>query len=192
MLTQKVRFRGIGLATLIETCKLSGINPLSWLADTLCLIASGHPATRVHELMLWIAEARGVAYGRTKQADQVSEPHLVAPGAVAVPHERTLRPACDGSVGGGRLTARFSLAKVSVRPARQDYPNLTLEPASVGADRPRNRAKAQLLHAASRRPPKNVRAHCSPGCRTPEPEMTSPPYCSFTRLEARGFIGPTE
>lgn len=43
------------LATLIENCKLSGINPHSWLAETLAKLANGHPANAVGELMPWTA-----------------------------------------------------------------------------------------------------------------------------------------
>lgn len=43
------------IATLIENCKLSGINPHAWLTETLSKLASGHPANRVGELMPWTA-----------------------------------------------------------------------------------------------------------------------------------------
>ena len=43
------------IATLIENCKLSGINPQSWLAETLTRLANGHPANSVGELMPWTA-----------------------------------------------------------------------------------------------------------------------------------------
>ena len=39
------------IATLIENCKLSGINPHTWLAQTLTSIANGHQANRVDALM---------------------------------------------------------------------------------------------------------------------------------------------
>jgi transposase len=39
------------IATLIENCKLSGINPHTWLTETLTKLANGHPAKRVGELM---------------------------------------------------------------------------------------------------------------------------------------------
>ncbi|MCX7284636.1 MAG: IS66 family transposase [Novosphingobium sp.] len=45
------------IATLIENCKLSGINPHTWLTQTLEKLASGHPANSVGELMPWIALA---------------------------------------------------------------------------------------------------------------------------------------
>jgi transposase len=45
------------IATLIECCKLSGINPHEWLTATLTELAGGHPANSVGELMPWIAVA---------------------------------------------------------------------------------------------------------------------------------------
>ena len=43
------------IATLIENCKLSSINPHSWLTETLTRLANGHPANRLSELMPWTA-----------------------------------------------------------------------------------------------------------------------------------------
>jgi transposase len=45
------------IATLIENCKLSGINPHIWLTETLTKIANGHPANAIAELMPWTAVA---------------------------------------------------------------------------------------------------------------------------------------
>ena len=41
------------IATLIENCKLSGINPHTWMTETLTKLANGHPANAVGELMPW-------------------------------------------------------------------------------------------------------------------------------------------
>ncbi|WP_458733051.1 IS66 family transposase [Sphingobium xenophagum] len=41
------------IATLIENCKLSGINPHNWLTETLTRLANGHPANSVGDLMPW-------------------------------------------------------------------------------------------------------------------------------------------
>ena len=41
------------IASLIETCKLSGVDPQAWLADTLSRLAAGHPATALDQLMPW-------------------------------------------------------------------------------------------------------------------------------------------
>lgn len=41
------------IATLIENCKVSGINPHTWLTETLGKLAAGHPANAVAELMPW-------------------------------------------------------------------------------------------------------------------------------------------
>ena len=43
------------IATLIENCKLSGINPHGWLTETLTRLANGHPANNVGQLMPWTA-----------------------------------------------------------------------------------------------------------------------------------------
>jgi transposase len=43
------------IATLIENCKLSGINPHAWLTETLAKLANGHPANSLGELMPWAA-----------------------------------------------------------------------------------------------------------------------------------------
>ena len=39
------------IATLVENCKLSGINPHTWMTDTLTKLAAGHQANAVAELM---------------------------------------------------------------------------------------------------------------------------------------------
>jgi hypothetical protein len=41
------------IASLIETCKLNGINPLAWLTDTLTKLVNLWPASRIDELMPW-------------------------------------------------------------------------------------------------------------------------------------------
>ena len=41
------------IASMIETAKLSGINPLLWLTDTLTRLAAGHHATALDQLMPW-------------------------------------------------------------------------------------------------------------------------------------------
>ena len=43
------------IATLIENCKLSGIDPHAWLTETLTKLANGHPANGVGDLMPWTA-----------------------------------------------------------------------------------------------------------------------------------------
>ncbi len=41
------------IASLIETCKLNGVEPFAYLKATLRAIASGHPADQIDELMPW-------------------------------------------------------------------------------------------------------------------------------------------
>ena len=43
------------IATLIENCKISGINPHTWITETLSKFAAGHPANAVGVLMPWTA-----------------------------------------------------------------------------------------------------------------------------------------
>ena len=41
------------LASLVATCKMAGVNPVDYLADTLRAILHGHPRSRIEELMMW-------------------------------------------------------------------------------------------------------------------------------------------
>ena len=41
------------IASVIETCKLNGVDPYAYLRDTLTAIANGHPMSRIDELMPW-------------------------------------------------------------------------------------------------------------------------------------------
>jgi transposase len=43
------------IASLIETCKLNGVDPQAWLADTLVKLVNLWPAARLDELMPWAA-----------------------------------------------------------------------------------------------------------------------------------------
>ena len=45
------------IATLIENCKITGINPHAWMTDALTKLANGHQANSVGELMPWTAVA---------------------------------------------------------------------------------------------------------------------------------------
>ena len=40
-------------ASLIETCKLNGVNPHAWLTDTLTKLVNRWPQSRIDELMPW-------------------------------------------------------------------------------------------------------------------------------------------
>ena len=42
------------LASLIETCKLNGIDPQVYLTDILARIANDHPINRIDELLPWV------------------------------------------------------------------------------------------------------------------------------------------
>ena len=41
------------IASLIETCKLSGVDPQTYLADVITRIVNGHPNSQIDELLPW-------------------------------------------------------------------------------------------------------------------------------------------
>jgi transposase len=41
------------IASLIETCKLNGVDPYAYLAETITKIVNGHPNSRLDELLPW-------------------------------------------------------------------------------------------------------------------------------------------
>ncbi len=41
------------IASLIETCKINGVEPFAWLKATLTTIAAGHPKNRIDDLLPW-------------------------------------------------------------------------------------------------------------------------------------------
>ena len=41
------------LASLETTCKMSDVNPVDYIAETLRAILDGHPKSRIEELMPW-------------------------------------------------------------------------------------------------------------------------------------------
>jgi hypothetical protein len=41
------------IASLIETCKLAGIEPQAYLADVITCIVNGHPQSRLDDLLPW-------------------------------------------------------------------------------------------------------------------------------------------
>lgn len=41
------------LASLVATCKMAGVNPVDYLADTLRAILDGHPRSHIEDLMPW-------------------------------------------------------------------------------------------------------------------------------------------
>jgi len=41
------------LASLIATCKMSDVNPIDYIAQTLRAILDGHPRSRIKDLMPW-------------------------------------------------------------------------------------------------------------------------------------------
>jgi hypothetical protein len=45
--------RWAAIASLIETCKLTGVNPHGYLTDVISKIVNGHPNSRIDELLPW-------------------------------------------------------------------------------------------------------------------------------------------
>lgn len=43
----------VTLASLVATCKISGVNPVDYIAATLRAILDGHPQNAIEELMPW-------------------------------------------------------------------------------------------------------------------------------------------
>jgi transposase len=41
------------IASMIETCKMNGVNPHAWLAATLTAIVQGHKQTKIDDLLPW-------------------------------------------------------------------------------------------------------------------------------------------
>ena len=41
------------IASLIETCKLTGVEPQAYLTDVITKIVNGHPNRRIDELLPW-------------------------------------------------------------------------------------------------------------------------------------------
>ncbi len=41
------------IASLVETCKLNGVEPWAYLADVITRIVEGHPQSRLDELLPW-------------------------------------------------------------------------------------------------------------------------------------------
>ena len=52
------------IASLIETCKLIGVEPHAYLADVITRIVNGHPNSRIDELLPWAYRRRARAQGR--------------------------------------------------------------------------------------------------------------------------------
>lgn len=45
--------RWAAVASLVETCKLNGVNPQRYFADLLARLVNGWPNSRIDELMPW-------------------------------------------------------------------------------------------------------------------------------------------
>ena len=49
------------IASLVETCKLNGVDPQGYFADVIARIVGGHPQSRLDELLPWAEPAKGPA-----------------------------------------------------------------------------------------------------------------------------------
>ena len=56
------------LASLIETCKLHGVNPEAWLADVLTKLVDNWPNNRLAELTPWAWQAANNNFDRAAAA----------------------------------------------------------------------------------------------------------------------------
>jgi transposase len=45
------------IASLIETCKLTGVDPQAYLTEVISRIVDGHPQNRIDELLPWVYAA---------------------------------------------------------------------------------------------------------------------------------------
>ena len=45
--------RAAAVYTIVQTAKLNGVNPETYLTDTLSKIAEGHPINKIDQLMPW-------------------------------------------------------------------------------------------------------------------------------------------
>ena len=49
--------RAASIYTIVQTAKLNGFNPETYLRDTLAKIAEGHPISRINELTPWATQS---------------------------------------------------------------------------------------------------------------------------------------
>ena len=59
--------RAAAVYTLVQTCRLNGVDPHAWLRDVIARI-SDHPQTRLHELLPWEWKAQKVSPQNIAQA----------------------------------------------------------------------------------------------------------------------------
>ena len=52
-----------GIASLIETCKLNAVDPLTYLTATLTAIINGHKQSQIEELLPWHHLSYGISSG---------------------------------------------------------------------------------------------------------------------------------
>ena len=67
------------LASLIETCKLNGVNPHTYVTDLLTRLVNGWPQSRIDELMPWAYATPINAVARTALTPQLWERAVSSP-----------------------------------------------------------------------------------------------------------------
>jgi len=55
--TAQISITQLRIASLIETCKLTGVDPHAYLTDVITRIVNGHPNSRIDELLPWLYPA---------------------------------------------------------------------------------------------------------------------------------------
>lgn len=102
------------IASLVETCKLNGVEPQAYLTETITRIVNGHPNSRIDDLMPWAYPAKpvlsDVAGGRrlrsgSPQCRRKAQPRRWE-GKTAIPSQGAIRLREDmekaGADGGDR------------------------------------------------------------------------------------------
>ena len=78
------------IASLIETCKLNGVDPHAYLADVITKIVNGHPNSRIDDLLPWAYPAAQLTQGRG-----LKTPLTLQPALDVEQHPRAVRMTTD-------------------------------------------------------------------------------------------------
>jgi hypothetical protein len=77
-----------GIASLVETCKLNGVDPQAYLTDVLTKLVNLWPASRIDELMPWAWARRNAAANGSPQDGRRDQTSLQLPRTRRVPARR--------------------------------------------------------------------------------------------------------
>ena len=64
--------RAAAIYSIIETCKLNGVEPFAYISGVMQKIAEGWPNSRIDELMPWAEPHRSAASGMTTRSLQTT------------------------------------------------------------------------------------------------------------------------